>query len=509
MSSIVFAASARSASVPGGERARGAHLVGVVTARVLELDDMPGRYRSKRILPDDFFEMRRLLQRTHEGQIFSDSFGMWLSTAGMFGDGGGQMRITPGSSLDLDLSLEQAETQGAAETALNTAIVYGTDEEALLAHLHGSVEDGIVVPAEHRTWLAGLIRGAFGNPGLAVADGTAARWCSVADLLDDISGAPGAVLVTSSQGRDLASFAGEIEGISAIDDPDLRYQAWEDWRERWEQLSADEMFARYIGPIVTARAGKPWLRLEPGTFRIPSYARGYTAQDAVAAADAWLRRADVQRAEGARQLIEQAAPSSRSATPGETTSEGSARGFDDGFAAAPEGAVVRPADFVVQRFDAAFFRDATGRIGSVPLLGGGDRGGRKLGSSFFGAAQALDDAAGLAHAVAAPASTAATPEHLVPEDVPMAVIGTTVIAVTHLLETDPDAAAELHDWAHDPATVLTDRAREAIDKLALTDHTGKLHNAVGHIVRAALVRDGGGVLRIRRAQELIRERKQR
>jgi hypothetical protein len=177
-----------------------------------------------------------------------------------------------------------SRTQGVMETVLNTAIASGADAEVLLARIHGSAEDGILIAEQDRGWLATLIGDGAVDGGL-LGGPSRDRWAGLAAQLADIDTAPGPALLTCSQGRSIAELGAQATGIVDIDDEEQREAAW----ERWTALGPVQLWDRSIDAISAERVDKPWLRLAPHTFRSRNYADGFTAHDAVVAADDWWR----------------------------------------------------------------------------------------------------------------------------------------------------------------------------------------------------------------------------
>lgn len=125
-------------------------------------------------------------------------------------------------------------------------------------------EDGILIAEHDRPWLAEIINAGTSLP--RELHRRRDRWAPVAEHLHNI--------------------AAQCTGIFDIADTRDRDTAW----EALSNLDATTVWDQYINAIATARIDKPWLRLSPNTFRECNYADGFTAQDAVDAADAWRYR---------------------------------------------------------------------------------------------------------------------------------------------------------------------------------------------------------------------------
>jgi hypothetical protein len=284
MSAITFTTRDRSVRVSGAERSRGAMLAGQITGRKLGLDTELGMNRARRILPRDFFEFATMRRMDDRRGTAVEHFASWAVVSGMVG-GEGIVVTVDRRAWSIPMIRAYAGTQGVMETVLNTAIAFGADAEVLLARIHGSAEDGVLIAERDRGWLATLI-------GAGLVDGgpfggqSRDRWTAVAAHLDDIDGAPGPALLTCSQGQDLAELGAQAAGIVDIEDEEQREVAW----EAWTGLDPVQLWDRSIKEITAERADKPWLRLSPETFRTRNYADGFTAQDAVTAADDWWQR---------------------------------------------------------------------------------------------------------------------------------------------------------------------------------------------------------------------------
>ncbi|SEC66629.1 Uncharacterised protein (plasmid) [Tsukamurella tyrosinosolvens] len=283
MSAIYCTTRTRETSVPGRERARAMHRISEITARMLELDTDRGDRRAGRILPDDYYPYVRMCRAVdRETRPPVEEFSRWAATMWLMGQS--ELRIVPGPSYVIRKSVETATTQSLAETVLNTAIAHGTEAEAFLARLSGSVEDGMIVPAEDRTWLAGVITTGVGPGG--PLEGAAQRWLAVAFHLADSVADPGPALLTCSQGYSVRDLGAKAAGIWDIKDDAAREEA----SEQWSELPLDERWDRSIDSIIAARADTPWLVLTPDTFRDKNYAQGYCAADAAREHDAWWKR---------------------------------------------------------------------------------------------------------------------------------------------------------------------------------------------------------------------------
>lgn len=283
MSAITVAMGDRTAHVPGAERSRGALLAGEITGRELGLDTELGRSRAHRILPRSYFEFAMHRGDAARGPAI-EHFASWTVFAEMFGGEGIVVAIGP-MAQSIPAIRAHARTQGVMETVLNTAIASGADAEVLLARIHGSAEDGILIAEQDRGWLTALI-GAGAVDGGPLGGQSRDRWTAVAAQLADIDAAPGPALLTCSQGRSIAELGAQATGIFDTDDEEQREAAW----ESWAALDPVQLWDRCIDAIAAERVDKPWLCLSPQTFRSRNYADGFTAQDAVAAADDWWRR---------------------------------------------------------------------------------------------------------------------------------------------------------------------------------------------------------------------------
>lgn len=296
MSAITVTMRDRTAHVPGAERSRGALLAAEITGRALGLDTELGRNRADRILPRSYFEFSAIgaaprnvlkfaMQRADAARETSvGRFARWAVVAEMF-DGEGIVVAIGRQAYSIPSIRAHAWTQGVMETVLNTAIASGADAEVLLARIHGSAEDGILIAERDRGWLATLIGDGAVDGGL-LGGPSGDRWAALAAQLADIDTAPGPALLTCSQGRSIAELGSQATGIFDIDDDEQRDAAW----ESWTALDPVQLWDRSIDAITAERVDKPWLRLSPETFRDCNYADGFTAHDAVAAAADWWRR---------------------------------------------------------------------------------------------------------------------------------------------------------------------------------------------------------------------------
>lgn len=283
MSAIYCTTRSRETSLPGGERARAMYLIGEITGRALGVDTDRGERRADRILPDDYYpyvRMRRAMDRETRTPV--EEFSAWAVTMWLMGQS--ELRIVPGPSYVIQKSVETATTQSLAETVLNTAIAHGTEAEALLARISGSVEDGMLVRAEDRGWLAQII--AAGTREGQALHPQRQRWSAVAQHLADFVADPGPALITCSQGYSVRDLGAKAAGIPDIADAATREEAW----EAWEGVETVEQWDRWIDSIAADRTDKPWLVLTPATFRDKNYAQGYCAGDAVREHDAWWKR---------------------------------------------------------------------------------------------------------------------------------------------------------------------------------------------------------------------------
>ncbi|SLH39712.1 hypothetical protein [Mycobacteroides abscessus] len=282
MSAVIFATRDATSTVAGTERARGAYLAGRIAAHGLGLNTLEGMERARRILPDEFFGFVLLKRSDSESISEVEAFARWAPVAAMMG--AAAVRVVPGPELNLAESLANARTQGLMETVLNTAIFRGTNAQVLLARIDGSAEDGIFITEQDRPWLAGIISDGASLPG--ALHGRHDQWDVVARHLQDIDANPGPALLLCSQGRSLHELGAQENGIFDIKDAQERDRAW----DAFSGLLDTTVWDQCIDAITGSRADKPWLRLSPKTFRERNYGDGFTAQDAVAAADAWWYR---------------------------------------------------------------------------------------------------------------------------------------------------------------------------------------------------------------------------
>ncbi|WP_048896243.1 hypothetical protein [Mycolicibacterium conceptionense] len=283
MSAIYCTTRSRETSLPGGERARAMYLIGEITGRILGIDTDRGERRADRILPDDYYPYVRMCRAMdRETRTPVEEFSTWVATMWLMGQS--ELRIVPGPSYAIRESVETATTQSLAETVINTAIAHGTEAEALLARISGSVEDGMLVPAEDRGWLAQII--AAGTREGQALHPQRERWSAVARHLADFVADPGPALITCSQGYSVRDLGAKAAGIPDIADAAEREEAW----EAWEGVETAEQWDRWIDGIAADRNDKPWLVLTPATFRDKNYAQGYCAGDAVREHDAWWKR---------------------------------------------------------------------------------------------------------------------------------------------------------------------------------------------------------------------------
>lgn len=288
MSAVIFKTRGADSSVSGTERPRGAYLAGRITAHGLQLNTLTGLDRARRILPAEFFDSLAFAQRPGaEPTTEVDAFARWAPVASWMHNA--TLRVIPGPEHTEADSMANARTQGVMETVLNTAIFRGTDAQVLLARIYGSAEDGIFIAEHDRPWLAEIIKVGASIP--HEMHRRPQRWQAVAQHLQDIAADPGPALLTCSQGLGLYELAAQETRIGDIENTQQRDAAW----DALKQLDATTIWDQSIDAIGASRVNKPWLRLSPATFREQNYGDGYTAQDAVTAADQWnYRRLGIQ-----------------------------------------------------------------------------------------------------------------------------------------------------------------------------------------------------------------------
>ena len=282
MSAVIFTTRGATSSVAGAERPRGAYLAGRITAHALQLNMPDGMARARRILPGDFFGFAHLNQSGPEPITDVEAFARWAPVASMMGEP--SLTVIPGPEPEVADSLANARSQGVMETVLNTVTITGKDAQVLLARIYGSAEDGILIAEQDRPWLAGIIDAGTTLP--AELHRRRERWELVAQHLQNITDDPGPALLTCSQGLSLHELGAQATGIFDGATTQERDLAW----ETFSGLDATTVWDQSIDAIAAARADKSWLRLSPHTFRERNYGDGFTAQDAVAAADEWRYR---------------------------------------------------------------------------------------------------------------------------------------------------------------------------------------------------------------------------
>lgn len=262
MSAITFTSHNGEATVNGRERAYGAALAARLTAAVLDLD---GRFsaRNRRILPDSFFQQaqfeRSKAAAENRGLSLAAVFVNWAPVASMIGEDA-QLRIG-------------TQTAGVGEVVTNTAIVGGSDPVNLLARIHASAEDGLLVEAQHTNWLAGIIETGVKTKVLRDHAG----WGAAAELLRVTAGP---VLITTQVSVSaMLALAGGIYFVGQSDE--ARWAA----EEAFESLPFAEQWDRTIVAYRDARGPRRdwWLTLSPQSFPVAAYQDGLSAFDAVAA----------------------------------------------------------------------------------------------------------------------------------------------------------------------------------------------------------------------------------
>lgn len=254
MSSFTFTSSDRTARVAGSERPYGAILAARLTAAALDLD-VEGVAR--KVLPRAFFQHMAFREANNSVApgSYSAAFVRWVPLAEMLNS---NVRLTVGE-----------RSVPPSELVLNTAIVFGSAAVALLARIHGSGEDGLLVDGPHRAWLAGIIDDGVATGILRDSEG----WERAAQLLraDDTSPVLiAAADVSELQGRAVGAFVRSVPADEKADDAR---------QEAWDNMADAQRWAQSIDAIEAARTPDKqwWLMLAPEAFQQPCYGSGTTA----------------------------------------------------------------------------------------------------------------------------------------------------------------------------------------------------------------------------------------
>lgn len=151
------------------------------------------------------------------------------------------------------------------DTALNTALVYGSNPVRLLARLHGQCEIWAWVDGSNRAWLAGIIREGR-ESGIMRAE---AGWESVIDLL--LSRDDGPVVTSYSVTDQFPCLEMAIHGgyeVSETEDGDMDTDEW------WELPHSQRWELAMVG-----LKSKRLMEMTPDNWESYRFGAGYTAFD--------------------------------------------------------------------------------------------------------------------------------------------------------------------------------------------------------------------------------------
>lgn len=220
------------ATVPGSQRALASLTAIQITMRVL------GATSPRRIfdLIQDGTLPPEAIDAIAIGESHVDAVRMWL-----------------GDFLGLQEVTIAGESTPVTHAVLNTAAVQGSDAEAFLARLHGSIESCIWVQNTDLPWFAALLRD------VAALTGEDA-WAKAADA---ISTATSPVVISSSQGADFPGYIYDDDDGEDVDD-----LPWADALARvqehgwWLQITPDNLHQPAYTPLLAFPLRSAELRAE-------------------------------------------------------------------------------------------------------------------------------------------------------------------------------------------------------------------------------------------------------